>query len=84
MSEAEIREKMRVSLEDWGPDATGTDAMDVVDPSPAALVPSGKRKVGQKLTANFSGKRSNPPDKQAGTCVAALTADPASKVAVGA
>ena len=84
MSEAKIREKMRVSLKDWRPEAAGTDAMDVVDSSPAAPVSSGKRKAGRGLTANFSGKRSNPPDKEAGTCDAALTAHPASKVAVGA
>ena len=84
MSEAKIREKMRVSLKDWRPEAAGTDAMDVVDSSPAAPVSSGKRKAGRGLTANFSGKRSHPPDKEAGTCDAALTADPASKVAVGA
>ena len=84
MSEAKIREAMRISLRDWGPEAAGTDAMDVVDSSPAAPVSSGKRKAGRGLTANFSGKRSHPPDKEAGTCDAALTADPASKVAVGA
>ena len=84
MSEAKIREKMRASLEDWRPEAAGMDAMDVVDTSPAAPLSSGKRKAGRSLTANFLGKRSNPPDKEAGTCDAALTAHPASKVAVGA
>ena len=84
MSEAKIREKMRASLEDWGPEAAGTDAMDVVDTLPATPLSSGKRKAGRSLAANFSGKRSNPPDKEAGTCDAALAAHPASKVAVGA
>ena len=84
MSEAKIREAMRISLRDWGPEAAGTDAMDVAEKSTAAPVLSGKRGAGQGRGYNFSSKRPKPPDKEAGTCDAALTAHPASKVAVGA
>ncbi len=80
MIEAKIREKMRASLKDWRPEAAGTDAMVVVDPSPAAPVSSGKRIEGHGLTATFSGKRSNPPGKDVGTCDAVFTAVPASKL----
>ncbi len=52
MSEAKIREKMRGSLREWRPEAARTDAMDVVDPSPAATVSCGKGKAGHGLTAN--------------------------------
>ncbi len=46
MCEFTIREKMHASLEDWGPKAAGTDAMDVVDQSTAAPVLSDKRGAG--------------------------------------
>ena len=84
MSEAKIREKMRASLEDWRPEAAGTDAMVVVEQPGAAPVEVGAKGPSQGRSFNFSRKRPNPPDQEAGTCDAALTAHPASKVAVGA
>ncbi len=53
MSEAEIREHMRASLEDWGPEAARTYAMDLVDESTAAPVSTGKRRAHKRRSANF-------------------------------
>ncbi len=83
MSEAKIREKMRASLEDCGPKAASTDSMDVVDESTAAPVSTGKRRADKGRSANFVSKR-KPPDPAAGTPDGELTAEPASKVAMGA
>ena len=79
MSEAKIREKMRASLEDWGPEAAGTDAMDVVDTLPATPLSSGKRKADRGRCGTFVSKR-KPPDQAAGTPDGELTADLADEV----
>ena len=79
MSEAKICEKMRASLEDWRPEAAGTDAMDVVDTLPAAPLSSGKRKADRGRCGTFVSKR-KPPDQAAGTPDGELTAHLADEV----
>ena len=85
MSEAKICEKMRASLEDWRPEAASTtDAMDVVDQPSAAPASTGKRGADRGRCGAFVSKR-KPPDEAAGsTHDGQLTADLASKVALGA
>ena len=79
-----IRKEMRVHLEAWCLEAGSTDSMVVVEQPVAAPVEVGAKGLSQGRSFNFSRKRPNPPDQEAGTCDAALTAHPASKIAVGA
>ena len=83
MSEAKIREKMRESLKDWHPAAAGTDAMVAVEQPVAAPLEVGAKGASQGRSFNFSKKRKSP-DPAAGTPDGEWTAEPASKVAMGA
>ena len=82
MSEAEIREKMRVSLKDWNPAAAGTDAMVAVEQPVAAPLEVGAKGAsqGRSGTGRFARKRSA--QDVAGS--AGQLDDPASKVGMGA
>ena len=82
MSEAKIREKMRVSLKDWHPAAAGTDAMVAVEQPVAAPLEVGAKGAsqGRSGTGCFSRKRSA--QDVAGS--AGQLDDPASKVGMGA
>ena len=53
MSEAKIREKMRVSLKDWHPAAAGTDAMVAVEQPVAAPLEVGAKGASQGRSFNF-------------------------------
>ena len=74
---------MSVHLEAWCLEAGRAHAMVVVEPSVAAPVESGAKGASEERSFNFSKKRKSP-DPAACTPDGELTAEPASKVAMGA
>ena len=78
-----IRQVMSVHLEAWCLEAGSVDAMVVVEEPVAAPVESGAKGASQGRSFNFLKKRKSP-DPAAGTPDGELTAEPASKVAMGA
>ncbi len=78
-----IRQEMGVHLETWCLEADSTDTMVGVEQPAAAPVESGAKGASEERSFNFSKKRKSP-DQAAGTPDGELSADPASKVAMGA
>jgi hypothetical protein len=74
---------MSVHLEAWCLEAGSTDTMAGVEPSVAAPVESGAKGASEERSFNFSKKRKSP-DPAAGSPDGEWTAEPASKVAIGA
>jgi hypothetical protein len=74
---------MSVHLDAWCLEADSTDALVGVEQPVAAPVELGAKGASQERSFNFSKKRKSP-DPAAGTPGGELTAEPASKVAMGA